>query len=123
MRSVRVAALALTIAVGAVSSGARAGVAAQGAEPADISPDALAQIDALIAEKESRSATQQKIDSQLLYEDRMETGVPIASGIWTVETDMPYARDGHLVVDVRAEAGSGVAARLAQRGVEIESAA
>ena len=43
-------------------------------------PVALAQIDALIAEKDSRDAAQQKIDSQLLYAQRMDAGQPIADG-------------------------------------------
>ena len=47
---------------------------------ADISPEALAQIDALLQEKESRSSTEQKIDSQLLYELRMQAGRPVAAG-------------------------------------------
>src|SRR5689334_10128305 len=106
MRSVRVPALALTIALGAASFGPRAGVAAQQpVEPAAaIPPEALAQIAALLADKQARTSVQQKIDSQLLYEHRMETGAPIANGIWAIETDMPYASDGHLVVDVRTRA-------------------
>jgi hypothetical protein len=44
--------------------------------PTTISPEALAQIEALIAEKESRSPTQRKIDSQLIYEARQRAGTP-----------------------------------------------
>ena len=46
---------------------------------ADISPEALAQIEALLREKESRSSTEQKIDSQLLYELKMQAGLPVAA--------------------------------------------
>src|SRR5581483_4697641 len=91
-------------------------------EQADgISSAALAQIDALIAEKESRTATQQKIDSQLVYELKMESGAPVASGVTTIVTDIPYAADGHIVVDVTLRSGSSAAARLAARGLEIVS--
>jgi hypothetical protein len=85
---------------------------------ADISPEALAQIDALLAEKDARSAAQRKIDSQLIYERKMEAGQPVASGIWAVETDLPYADDGHLVVDVRARVSSSVASRMPASGIE-----
>src|SRR5690348_9772084 len=71
-------------------------------QPADISPEALAQIEALVREKDSRSATEQKIDSQLIYELKMRAGEPIAPGVPRVETDVPYAPDGHTVLDLKA---------------------
>ena len=40
----------------------------------DISPEALAQIEALIREKESRTGAEQKMDSQLIYELKMRRG-------------------------------------------------
>src|SRR3954469_3238452 len=125
MKSVRVPVLALIIVLGAASLGPRAEVDAQEpAEPAaGISAEALAQIAALIADKQARTPVQQKIDSQLLYEQKMEAGDQVADGIWAIDTDIPYASDGHLIVDVQAESASAVAARLAQSGVEIESAA
>ena len=46
-----------------------------------ISPEALAQIDALIREKESRSPTQRKMDSQLIYELKMDRGQENANGL------------------------------------------
>ena len=50
----------------------------------------------------------------------MEAGQPVASGIWAVETDLPYADDGHLVpCDVRARGGSGLAARLPAAGIDV----
>src|SRR5262245_14153349 len=75
-----------------------------------ISPEALAQIEALTAEKNARTPVQQKIDSQLLYEQKMESGQALGGGLWVIETDLPYASDGHVVVDIHARAGSGLAA-------------
>jgi hypothetical protein len=122
MKMARVLALALSLVLGLVSSGPRVGAEAQ--QPTDqsttgISSEALAQIDALIAEKDGRTSAQQKIDSQLIYERKMEGGQPIADGIWAIETDLPYAGDGHLIVDVRARDGSDLASRLPGAGIEI----
>jgi len=125
MKAVGALALSLVLALGMYSSGSPLRAAAQ--PPADqlaagISPEALAQIDALLAEKDARTSAQRKIDSQLIYEWKMEAGQQVASGIWAVETDLPYADDGHLVVDVRARAGSGLAARLPAAGIDVLSA-
>src|SRR2546427_2747147 len=90
---------------------------------ADISPEALAQIEALLQEKQSRSSTEQKIDSQLLYELKMQAGRPVAAGIQFLETDVPYADDGHAVVDVKAQVTAGLMARLNSLGAEVLSSA
>src|SRR5215210_4578871 len=69
-------ALVVAIGVGAMASR----VAARGAqEPGaanGIAPEGLAQIEALIREKETRTPAEQKIDSQLLYALRMQRGLP-----------------------------------------------
>ena len=98
------------------SSGARVGAAGAPQQlaqvAADISPEALAQIDALIREKDSRTPVQQKIDSQLLYELKMESGRPIADGIFAVETDL-LVKNGHAAVAVAysvASLGGGILA-------------
>ncbi|HEV8347729.1 MAG TPA: S8 family serine peptidase, partial [Vicinamibacterales bacterium] len=54
-------------------------------------------------------------------EQRMERGQPVANGIWAIETDLPYAGDGHLIVDVQTR-DPGVTARLAAAGIEVVSA-
>src|SRR5215470_5653542 len=79
--------LACAIAAITAASAGRVGAAAPQGSASGIAPEALAQIEALIREKDTRSPVQQKIDSQLLYELRMKQGVPVANGIQRVETD------------------------------------
>src|SRR5262245_38193973 len=74
------------------------GAGATAQEP-PISPEALAQIQALILEKESRTGAQQKMDSQLIYELRMRRGEMIAAGVQTLETDLPYGNGGKVMLD------------------------
>src|SRR5262245_66100686 len=74
------------------------GVPGAGATAQDISPQALAQIQALILEKESRTGTQQKMDSQLIYELKMQRGLMIAEGVQTLATDLPRERKGTVIL-------------------------
>src|SRR5712691_4700973 len=119
-------AIAFLVAIATASSNARL-AASPGQAPsaqtaaADISPEALAQIEALILEKDFRSDAQQKIDSQLISELRMELGQPIATGVLVAETDLPYAADGHVVVDVKARVTGGLIASLTALGIEVRS--
>src|SRR5215210_8629963 len=77
------------LAAGTLSYGGRpASAAAPAQADPGISPEALAQIESLIAEKESRTGVEQKIDSQLIYEMRMQRGEWVASRVREVETDV-----------------------------------
>jgi hypothetical protein len=84
-----------------------------------ISPEALAQIEALIQEKESRSETEQKMDSQLIYEAKMDRGEVIADGIRRLDTDIQYTYDGRPVVDITANVTDNLLAELSDKGAEI----
>ena len=84
-----------------------------------ISPEALAQIEALIEEKESRSETERKIDSQLIYEAKMERGEAIADGIRRLDTDVQYTYDGRTVVDITANVSNTLLGQLSDHGAEI----
>ena len=53
-----------------------------------IADTAMRQIEALMAEKESRTPAQQRIDSQLLYAIKMDRQEPIAPGVETLEVDV-----------------------------------
>ena len=88
----------------------------------DISPEALAQINALLAEKETRTAAERKMDSQLVYARRMELGLPIAPGVLTLELDVPRAEDGHLIVDVVARETPELIAQLSSMSEEVSRA-
>ncbi|HSE33230.1 MAG TPA: S8 family serine peptidase [Pyrinomonadaceae bacterium] len=84
-----------------------------------ISPEALAQIEALIEEKESRSETERKMDSQLIYEAKMDRGEVIADGIRRLDTDVQYSYDGRTIVDITANVTDNLLAQLSQNGAEI----
>src|SRR5262245_60327634 len=91
MNVVRIVACVSIVTLGMMSPASRTVAAQQpaGQLAAGISPEALAQIEALIAEKDARTPVQQKIDSQLLYEQKMESGQALGGGLWVIETDLP----------------------------------
>src|SRR3954470_9572071 len=119
-------AVALSIALVTTASNLRL-AASPGQSPAaqsataEIAPAALAQIESLIREKALRSEGQQKIDSQLIAEWRMERGQPIANGVPGTAPDLPYAIDGHVVVDVKARITDALMASLATLAIEVLS--
>jgi hypothetical protein len=84
-----------------------------------ISPEAMAQIEALINEKESRTGTQTKIDSQLIYELRMRNGQSVAEGVQTVETDISYTPRGGVKLDIKAEVSDSLLNQLRANGAQI----
>src|SRR6267378_8316564 len=65
-----------------------------------ISESAMQQIEALIEEKESRTPAQRKINSQLLYAEKMARGEAIARNVQTLAVNVPTDSDGRLVVDI-----------------------
>jgi Subtilase family len=85
----------------------------------DISPAALAQIEALIREKKSRAGAQQKMDSQLVYEFKMRRGAMIAEGVRTLETDLPYDGQGKVVLDLKARVSDALLNQLKTYGADI----
>src|SRR5215475_300692 len=85
----------------------------------DISPQALAQIEALLREKQSRTGAQRKIDSQLIYEIKMWRGEPIADGVPTIATDLPYNDEGKVILDLKATVSDTLLKQLSAYGAEI----
>lgn len=67
-----------------------------------LSASAMRQIAALEAEKSSRTPVQQKIDSQLIYAEKMRRGLPIAEGVPAQRIDLDKDEKGRVVVDIDA---------------------
>src|SRR5262245_38436125 len=88
----------------------------------EISPQAMAQIEALLMEKLSRAGTQRKIDSQLIYEIKMRRGEPVADGVPRIETDLSYNAEGRVALDLKANVSDTLLNQLRAYGAEIVSA-
>src|SRR6185295_4955994 len=72
-------------------------------EPAAaISQSAWQQIQALLEEKEARTAAQQKIDSQLLYAIKMRRGEKIANNVRSLSIEVGADDSGLVTVDIAA---------------------
>src|SRR5438874_134840 len=67
-----------------------------------IADNVAQQIQALIAEKESRTPAQRKIDSQLIYAMKMHRGKSVAQGIQTLAVDVGVDEAGLVTVDIVA---------------------
>src|SRR5579859_501966 len=76
-----------------------AGTFAAPAQP--LSESARNQIQALRAEKESRSPAQQKMDSQLIYALKQSLHQPIAPGIASLRLNLKKESDGRVWVDLK----------------------
>lgn len=90
------------------------GVHAQ--EIVDVTPGAQAQINALLAEKASRTPVQQKIDSQLLYGYRADHGLATANGVSTLSVALNRAKDGRVLVDINTAVTDGVLKTITRGG-------
>jgi Subtilase family len=81
---------------------AYAGALVQGTSPSGIGPMAAQQILSLQQEKASRTAAQQKIDSNVLYTIRMLAGQAAAPGVPYLYTGVDLDVNNHIVVDIVA---------------------
>jgi hypothetical protein len=84
-----------------------------------ISPEAMKQIDALTKEKESRTDTEKKIDSRLLFKLKMARGQDIAEGVRTLDTGVLVDDKGFVEVDISAYVNKRLTAFLRQINAEI----
>lgn len=82
----------------------------------DISPQALAQIDALLRDKARRTPVQQRIDSQLLYAEQAAQGRSIVPGL---VADVTTAADGRQLLDVRANVSDALIAQVRGLGADV----
>ncbi|HSL80223.1 MAG TPA: S8 family serine peptidase, partial [Pseudolabrys sp.] len=81
-----------------------------------ISPQAMAQIEALIREKDARRGVELRMDSQLIYELKMRRGQAVAEGIQRVETDIEYDNQGKVELDLKAVVSDTLLAQLRGSG-------
>jgi hypothetical protein len=95
----------------------RAPAEAQQAPAGALAASVRAQIAALHSEKTSRTETQRKIDSNLLY------GLRITSGLGglpsSLQVDLPMTADGRVLLDVRADVSAALLSELRALGAGI----
>ena len=94
--------MAVNQAVPTTVAGLRSVAAKQ--EPAlPINQSAWQQIQALLEEKEARTAAQQKVDSQLLYAIKMRRGEKIARNVQSLSVDVGADAGGLVTVEITAK--------------------
>src|SRR5262249_1838243 len=69
-------------------------------QPLPISPEAMQQIQALVDEKAARSPAQQKMDSNLLLEMKMQRGHPIRRAVPALHTGITMEAADTTLVDI-----------------------
>jgi hypothetical protein len=113
--------LLFAVAIGAAAlaplSGVRVGSAQQTNDR--ITDEAAQQIQALLAEKQSRTPAQQKIDSQLLYAIKIRRGDSIASAVPNLQTGVDIDDQGKVVVDIIGDVSGTFLEDLQNAGAEI----
>jgi hypothetical protein len=92
--------------LGAAESGAAPQAQAQPSQLAGVTPQARSQIAGLLAEKASRTASERKLDSHLVYELKQARGLTVAPGVPRLDTHIVYEADNRVIVDVRVAAVS-----------------
>jgi len=86
-----------------------------------LSADVLAQIQSLLAEKQSRNSNQQKIDSQLLYAMKSRQGTKVAAGVGSLMVDVGAAEDGSVTVDITARVDRALLEELEAMDVKVSN--
>lgn len=89
--------------------------------PDGVSPQAAAQIQALMDEKASRTPTELKIDSQLLYALRASRGLQAARGVPALEVSLQTDAKGLVLVDIKGEVGHAIHKVILRAGGSIVS--
>lgn len=83
-----------------------------------IAESAIAQINALVADKKSRTAAQKKMDPNLIYASRMAAGRAAAPGVATLETGVEV-KDGFVEVDIRTTVNDEMLSLVKKLGGEV----
>jgi hypothetical protein len=87
----------------------------------ELSQNVIAQIEAITAEKMSRTPEQRKIDSQLLYAERTLRGMPGAPGVPAMSSAVQIDRVGGTLVDIKARVDEAVLTRIQALGGSVIS--
>jgi len=96
-------------------------VAAKQEPAAEINQSAWQQIQALLEEKETRTAAQQKIDSQLLYAIKMRRGEKIANNVQSLSIEVGADDAGLVTVDISALVDDQLLNELRGMGVAVSN--
>jgi hypothetical protein len=91
----------------------------QGASSNGIILTAAQQMQALQQEKASRTPTQQKIDSNVLYTIRMLAGQPAAPGVPYLYTGVELDANNNIVVDIVAHVTDQLLSQLSDAGAKV----
>jgi Subtilase family len=92
---------------------------AQKERPVQLSERAARQINSLIQEKESRTAAQRKIDSQLLFAARQARGEKITNDVSTMDVNVSTDEKGFVPVDIQANVTRELLKSIVKLGGEI----
>jgi hypothetical protein len=84
-----------------------------------IQPSAIAEMQALAREKRSRTATQRKINPNVLFTSRMMQGQAAAPGVPNLETGVDLDTNENLVLDISAYVSDGLLDRIRHQGVTV----
>ena len=87
-----------------------------------ISVEALNQIKSLMDEKQTRTAAERKIDSNLLYALKMRRGEKIARNLDSLESGITVDGAGGVSVDIRAQVTDALLKRLNELKVSVTGA-
>lgn len=87
----------------------------------ELSAQAQSQIGSLLAEKEARTPTQQKLDSQLIYAAKMQRGQAISSAVETLQVSLPEDSTGQVLVDIDATVSRALLKSIGAAGGSVES--
>ena len=90
--------------------------APQGAVPAAVSPEGMAQIKALLDEKAALTAGQRKINSRLLHAKRSLTR---ETRVTTAGVELPRSASGKVQLELRADVTDRLLAALRSLGVDV----
>src|SRR6185369_16214584 len=102
------------------------GASAEGPAPqnnkGELGANALKQIETLAAMKSSFSPAQKKIDSQLIFATKQETGEMAALGLDSLQVDVKRNADGKVLVDITANVTETLITLLRAHGGNIVAA-